>query len=205
MSISLEEVKAKNYDHHSRMARDHNARDVERNNLIRKLDDDSYLSLLQNVPKGERLLELGSASGGQWHILADWADKLTGIDLYEPHVKNSEALGLDIHLGYVEKMPFEDDLFDIVCSRHVLEHLGDIDQGMEEIKRVLKPGGITANVTPHYFPDPEPAHINQLRSHEWTDYYTRHGFEIISVGTSNFNCEECHIVAKKPLDSQPEG
>jgi ubiquinone/menaquinone biosynthesis C-methylase UbiE len=194
---TLEEVKELNYDHHARMKADFNARGGVTNDTIRKLDDDSYVSLLKYVPKGERLLELGSASGGQWKVLSHWADKLTGVDLYEPYVKASEEAGLDIHLGFVEQLPFEDSIFDIVCSRHVMEHLGDVDKGLEEIKRVLKPGGYVANVTPHYFPDPEPSHINQYKSHEWTDLYIKHGFEIVGVGVSHFNCEEFHIVARK--------
>lgn len=38
-------------------------------------------------------------------------------------------------------LPFEDDAFDTVLSLGVLEHVQDPDESLEEIRRVLKPGG----------------------------------------------------------------
>ncbi|MBT6691679.1 methyltransferase domain-containing protein [Candidatus Parcubacteria bacterium] len=43
---------------------------------------------------------------------------------------------LDIH-----KMPFTDNLFDVVFANHVLEHVEDDVKAMKEVYRVLKPGG----------------------------------------------------------------
>lgn len=43
---------------------------------------------------------------------------------------------MDIH-----KMPFVDNLYDVVFCNHVMEHVADDIQCMKEIVRVLKPGG----------------------------------------------------------------
>ena len=40
-----------------------------------------------------------------------------------------------------EKLPFPDDYFDLVLSHEVLEHVQDDQQAINEILRVLKPGG----------------------------------------------------------------
>jgi len=61
---------------------------------------------------------------------------------------------------------------------------------------VLKNGGYAAAITPHYFPDPETAHITKLRQEEWEDVYRRNGFSIVHSSVEFFNCEECHIVAR---------
>jgi ubiquinone/menaquinone biosynthesis C-methylase UbiE len=38
-------------------------------------------------------------------------------------------------------IPFQDRSFDAVIANHMLYHLSDLDRGMREIRRVLKPGG----------------------------------------------------------------
>jgi SAM-dependent methyltransferase len=53
-------------------------------------------------------------------------------DLESPLAK----VKMDIH-----KMPFEDDQFDVIFCNHVLEHVDNDLIAMQEIKRVLKPGG----------------------------------------------------------------
>jgi SAM-dependent methyltransferase len=44
--------------------------------------------------------------------------------------------------GSIFELPFEDDSFDRVLCVHVLMHLPEHEQGLAEIVRVLKPGGI---------------------------------------------------------------
>jgi SAM-dependent methyltransferase len=47
-----------------------------------------------------------------------------------------------IQPGDITEMPFEDDTFDSAVSAHVIDHLGSYkEQGLAEIRRVLKPGG----------------------------------------------------------------
>jgi len=45
-----------------------------------------------------------------------------------------------VHSG-VEKIPYAENYFDIVFSSNVLDHVTSPEQGLLEIKRVLKPGG----------------------------------------------------------------
>lgn len=39
-------------------------------------------------------------------------------------------------------LPFEDNLYDIIFCNHVLEHIPDDSKAMQELYRVLKPGGM---------------------------------------------------------------
>ena len=43
--------------------------------------------------------------------------------------------------GFAEKMPFENHFFDAVISVNALDHVADFKLTVNEIKRVLKPGG----------------------------------------------------------------
>jgi len=63
----------------------------------------------------------------------------------------SKDLGLDISPieSKGEKIPFEDDTFDLVFMRQVLHHADDLGRLCAEICRVLKPGGTAIAVREH--------------------------------------------------------
>lgn len=52
-------------------------------------------------------------------------------------------------VGNAEKIPFKNNTFDFVLSRHVLEHVDNPEKMIKEIKRVIKKGGIIQIAVPH--------------------------------------------------------
>lgn len=46
--------------------------------------------------------------------------------------------------------PFPDNYFDLVFLNHALEHVGDVIKTMEEVHRVLKPGGRVVIQVPYF-------------------------------------------------------
>ena len=48
------------------------------------------------------------------------------------------------------ELPFKDEMFDIVFSQYVLEHIKDRDKTIEEFKRVLKKGGLIISLVPNF-------------------------------------------------------
>lgn len=57
---------------------------------------------------------------------------------------------MDIH-----QIPFEQNTFDVVLCNHVLEHVTDDIKAMNEIYRVLRPGGFAILQVPFFNPVPE--------------------------------------------------
>jgi ubiquinone/menaquinone biosynthesis C-methylase UbiE len=57
--------------------------------------------------------------------------------------ENADQLGIIVHLEQAdaERLPYDDDNFDLVIGHAVLHHLPDLDASFKEIKRVMKPGG----------------------------------------------------------------
>jgi SAM-dependent methyltransferase len=57
--------------------------------------------------------------------------------------RNARNLGFEIEgrVADAERLPYDDDTFDIVIGHAVLHHIPDIDLAFREIVRVLKPGG----------------------------------------------------------------
>jgi SAM-dependent methyltransferase len=139
-----------------------------------------------------RVLELGAGFGGDRQFLCDaFAAAYLGIEVVEAVAATSD----DVRYMAIEEMPEEwNGTFHFVYSRHVMEHVLDLPQALAAIKRVLAPNGVLGAVTPHYFPDPEPAHVTQLRISEWMTAYERSGLRPVYAVEREFECAEAHIV-----------
>ncbi|MEQ8966756.1 MAG: bifunctional 2-polyprenyl-6-hydroxyphenol methylase/3-demethylubiquinol 3-O-methyltransferase UbiG [Azospirillaceae bacterium] len=108
--------------------------------------------------RGKRVLDLGCAGGFMAEAIARRGAIVTGIDPAAATVaaarRHAEASGLAIRYdaGVGEALPYADDSFDVVVSVDVLEHVTDLEAVLDEVARVLVPGGLfcfdTINRTP---------------------------------------------------------
>lgn len=98
--------------------------------------------------KGIKLLEVGFGQGTDLVQYAMGGADCYGVDITQKHFdlarKNFELRGLKakLFLEDASKMHFEDDFFDKVVSFGVLHHTPDIEMCIQEIRRVLRPGGV---------------------------------------------------------------
>lgn len=98
--------------------------------------------------KGRKIIDIGSGQGGTvLESLIRGADAI-GIEPGDEFAKLSEMrlkdAGFDKNRIFKcggEKLPFDNDTFDYAISLQVLEHVKDPKKIIEEIYRVLKPGG----------------------------------------------------------------
>ncbi len=58
-------------------------------------------------------------------------------------LRNAAGLGLDVdgRVADAERIPYDDDTFDLVVGHAVLHHIPDVPAALREVARVLKPGG----------------------------------------------------------------
>ncbi|ACU39871.1 class I SAM-dependent methyltransferase [Actinosynnema pretiosum subsp. pretiosum] len=63
--------------------------------------------------------------------------------MVEVALRNARNLGLDVdgRVADAERIPYDDNTFDLVVGHAVLHHIPDIPAAMREVLRVLKPGG----------------------------------------------------------------
>jgi len=56
---------------------------------------------------------------------------------------NAEKLGFSVEgrVADAERIPYDDNTFDIVVGHAVIHHIPDVEQALREVVRVLKPGG----------------------------------------------------------------
>jgi SAM-dependent methyltransferase len=87
------------------------------------------------------ILENGCGVGMYLKRLSVNATLAAGLEIELPRAREAAAQKLVVLNGAGESLPFEDEKFDLVLSHEVLEHVADDRRCLEEIVRVLKPGG----------------------------------------------------------------
>lgn len=104
---------------------------------------------LTALPSGEaglQILNLGAGEGDYDAMIATFADHLYSCDLNEADVayarefnKGNDKITYQVENGLA--LSFPDNHFDVITCMEVIEHVGEPEQLLSEIQRVLKPGG----------------------------------------------------------------
>jgi len=115
-------------------------------------------------------------------VKKDVLDGAKALDIGCGGRKLPGALGMDIlelpgvdavHSFNAAPWPFADRTFDLVLMNHALEHVGDVVAVMNELHRVLKPGGRAVIQVPYFrstdaYNDPTHTHFFTART---LDYF----------------------------------
>jgi len=125
--------------------------------LCEKIKFQSFKELFDQAP-GKKSLECGCGLATISTMLASEGYDVTMLDLsshaLEKVKRNFKKLGLvgEFVQDDINKMPFEDNSFDLVLSFGVLEHFEDVHRPIKEMVRVLRPNGIFfADIVPNKF------------------------------------------------------
>jgi len=109
---------------------------------IRRIE---FVRTMRHVPLGRdsTVLELGCGDGFQLDLLRERFGRVFAVD---PEVIPDSTGGFAKCMA--EALPFPDRSFDFVISSCVTEHLSDRRRAMEEVRRLLRPGGYAAHIVP---------------------------------------------------------
>jgi len=115
-----------------------------------------------------RVLEVG---GGPGELAARITDELgcdvVMLDVAPRMVELARERGVDACVGDVQNLPFAEESFDCVVAAWMLFHVPDIDRGLAELARVLRPRGRLVAVTNAN------AHLTELRALAGPDAWER--------------------------------
>jgi SAM-dependent methyltransferase len=101
----------------------------------------AYLDQLRAEGR-DTVIELGCGPGRDGEAIAAAGFSYTGVDLSPASVEACRGLGLRAEVASVLDLPFGDATFDAGWTMSTLLHVADedLDQALEEIIRVLRPG-----------------------------------------------------------------
>ena len=138
----------------------------------------------------KQVLEVGCARGWLLKDVRDRGGAIAGVDVSDCVVGLSPVKD-SIYVGFIEDgTPFPSNQFDIAFAVENLEHLIDLDAGLKEIHRMMKPGGY------FYFSAgldaDEDRHINIISRDEWRKRVEDAGFEVDDAMTEKFMEHRLH-------------
>jgi SAM-dependent methyltransferase len=121
------------------------------------------------------VLDAGCGVGWGTKLLLDaGAAAATGLDLSEQALESARdrtAGRATLVRGDLQQMPFEDDSFGLVVCFEAIEHVEEPGTALDELRRVLAPGGVLLISSPNrgVYPDGNPFHLNEYSSEELED------------------------------------
>jgi 2-polyprenyl-3-methyl-5-hydroxy-6-metoxy-1,4-benzoquinol methylase len=98
---------------------------------------------------GGRLLDVGFGNGGFLKLAGEMGWDAEGIDFDSEAVAVASAQGLNVRCVSVDELLEENEKYDVITITHVLEHVYEPAILLENLHRLLKPGGCLWLETPN--------------------------------------------------------
>lgn len=150
--------------------------------------------------RGKKILDVGAGIGGSVPLIAE-CKEFVGTDISEVAMSQArQTYGHKPNFRFVAMdamdLKFEDNYFDIVIAREIIEHLPEPQKALKEAFRVLCPGGLLVVTSPnrdslhlrvnrmlgHRDFMCSSDHVRELTYREATDILTAEGFLIKKTG-----------------------
>jgi len=108
---------------------------------------------MRHLPKpptnGGRLLDVGFGNGGFLKLATEMGWQAEGIDFDPKAVALAQSRGLNARCASAADLSAQHEQFDIITLSHVIEHVPDPIALLEDLYRLLKPGGLLWLETPN--------------------------------------------------------
>lgn len=151
----------------------------------------------------EQVLDVGTGTGHTALAFAPHVASVIGLDMTEAMLEKARELAMeqgasnaDFELGDAMDLPYESERFDLVTCRVCAHHFDDAQRAVEEMARVLRPGGwllVVDSVSPE---DPaedtylncielirDPSHVRNYTVSQWKGMFDASGLRAQYKGT----------------------
>jgi SAM-dependent methyltransferase len=127
--------------------------------------------ILQSLPDGGRVLDIGCSAGALLLSLGDGYEKY-GVEPAAESASKAASKGVTILAESVGRLAQQDQSFDLICAVDVIEHVADPLSFVRQLISHLKPGGELVVSTGN----------SEAKIWQWVgpSYYYSHHFEHIS-------------------------
>lgn len=149
--------------------------------------------LLAGVGRGDRVLDLGCGDGPFVPALLQAGATVTGADIAEGALERARRRAPEATYVCIEPhgpWPFGDEGFEVVWASEVMEHVADTERWINEVRRVLVPGGSLLVTTPRVEalaepPDPRGQHLRFYSPRSLRRLLEEMGFGHVDVRTAS--------------------
>ncbi len=109
---------------------------------LNEIEEKLIAEFLKEIPKSE-MLELGCGTGHWTNFFVNHGFNVTATDISDEMLKFAKLKNIEAEFikADSQNIPFPDNSFSVVSSITMLEFVNDQDKVINEIYRVLKPGG----------------------------------------------------------------
>lgn len=128
-----------------------------------------------NAAVGGEVLDAACGVGYGTAILArHGGDRTVGVDSSQEAIADAVARAgelAEFFVGDLQDLPFDDASFDVVVCFEAIEHVFDRDRALDELRRVLRDGGLLLISSPNrrVFPPGNPHHVYEYEPEELED------------------------------------
>jgi 2-polyprenyl-3-methyl-5-hydroxy-6-metoxy-1,4-benzoquinol methylase len=145
------------------------------------------------------LLDVGCGMGHLLEVARDRGWRACGTEFSPEAVQTCQDKDLDVRLGSLAAARFDDATFDVVTWIEVVEHILNPLEDVEQIRRVLRPGGVVYVTTPNFAgltrlilgpgtPFIEyPEHLSYYTPRTLRALFRRAGFVPLKIETTGFS------------------
>ena len=109
-----------------------------------------YVDHLAEHQAGGKILDVGCGVGQVVKALRDRKLDAQGVDVSKPNIRKANDLVGHCELYDGGRLPFSDGQFDAAGAFNVLEHVDEPEQFLEELVRVVRPGGRLVVSSPNF-------------------------------------------------------
>ncbi len=111
------------------------------------------LEMIHQYAQGKtslRALDIGCGDGAVAKYIKDLGCEVHGMDISSLALNQAETKGIYTKIGNVqEKLPYDQNYFDVVFAGEVIEHIADPRYFICEVNRIIKKDGLFVVTTPN--------------------------------------------------------
>jgi SAM-dependent methyltransferase len=132
---------------------------------------DRWLGRHQHLFRGT-VLDIGGRDRGRFRKPKGQVQKWIFADIEAAHHP-------DVVLDVTRMQAIHDTSIDVVLAMELFEHVNDVNKGLEECYRVLKPGGACIISAPFLYPiHGDPMDFQRWTEQKWQTHLTKSGFTV---------------------------